>query len=213
MCRLPHWLQNGVAYFITFRLADALPTGLLRTLEVEREAWIRHHPQPWTAEVEREYHSRFSVRMDRWLDDNHGDCLLRSERARQIVEDALMYFEPVRCRQICRVIMPNHVHLVVVPNSGWPLDKLMTSWKSWTSRRLNELRGKSGPVWQRDFFDRIIRDDEHFSNVVSYIRRNPQKARLRQGEYSYWECETLAATREAERHCPKEGQSPGCSNG
>jgi hypothetical protein len=34
--RLPHWRQIGVAYFITFRLADSVPQTLLRQWRDER---------------------------------------------------------------------------------------------------------------------------------------------------------------------------------
>jgi putative transposase len=66
--RLPHWQQEGAVYFITFRLADAVPHNLRTRLESEREAWLRVHPQPWSVEVEREYHERFSGAIERWLD-------------------------------------------------------------------------------------------------------------------------------------------------
>src|SRR6267154_1410333 len=46
--RLPHWQQQGAVYFITFRLADAVPHHLRTQLESEREAWLRVHPQPWS---------------------------------------------------------------------------------------------------------------------------------------------------------------------
>ena len=52
--RLPHWQQEGAVYFITFRLADAVPSRLLAQWESEREAWLRVHPEPWSTEVERE---------------------------------------------------------------------------------------------------------------------------------------------------------------
>lgn len=57
--RLPHWQQKGAVYFVTFRLADALPHNLRTQWRSEREAWLRVHPQPWSLEVEREYHVRF----------------------------------------------------------------------------------------------------------------------------------------------------------
>ena len=34
---LPHWRQDGATYFVTFRLADALPQSALRDLEIERK--------------------------------------------------------------------------------------------------------------------------------------------------------------------------------
>ena len=49
--RLPHWQQKGAVYFVTFRLADAVPHHLRTQWESDREAWLRVHPQPWSAEV------------------------------------------------------------------------------------------------------------------------------------------------------------------
>ena len=42
--RLPHWQQEGAVYFVTFRLADAVPHRLRTEFESEREAWLRVHP-------------------------------------------------------------------------------------------------------------------------------------------------------------------------
>ena len=57
--RLPHWQQKGATYFLTFRLADAIPKPLLAQWSAEREAWLIDHSKPWSAEVEAEYHRRF----------------------------------------------------------------------------------------------------------------------------------------------------------
>ena len=43
--------------------------------------------------------------------------------------------------------------------------------------------------WQRDYFDRLVRDEKHFANCVRYIRRNPEKAQLSKGEFILWESE------------------------
>ena len=52
--RLPHWQQEGAVYFVSFRLADAVPHNLRTQWESEREVWLRGHTQPWNAEVERD---------------------------------------------------------------------------------------------------------------------------------------------------------------
>src|SRR5262249_5869453 len=44
---LPHWRQPGAAYFVTFRLADAVPATLLREWKEELETWRKFHPEPW----------------------------------------------------------------------------------------------------------------------------------------------------------------------
>jgi REP element-mobilizing transposase RayT len=70
---------------------------------------------------------------------------------------------------------------------------LIRSWKGFTARQINKLLGRSGNFWQRDYFDRLIRDEKHFANCVRYIRRNPQKARLSQEQSIVWESDIAAA--------------------
>jgi len=38
---LPHWRQEGVAYFVTFRLADSLPQAQIQQLKDDRAAWTK----------------------------------------------------------------------------------------------------------------------------------------------------------------------------
>jgi len=77
--------------------------------------------------------------------------------------------------------------------TNWPLEKLVRSWKSFTSRRINSLMGREGSLWQRDYFDRLVRNEKHFANSLRYIRRNPAKTRLPNGEFILYESE-LART-------------------
>jgi REP element-mobilizing transposase RayT len=176
--RLPHWHQNRSTYFITFRLGDSLPANLLETWRVERDQWLAEHPKPWAAETEQEYHKRFSTRLDRHLDDGHGCCLLREPENREIVASALLHFNRQRYLLHSHVIMPNHVHLLVSLAEAVTLDRVVGSWKRFTSTAIHRQDGNSGALWQKDYFDRIIRDWDHFANVARYIRRNPIKAKL-----------------------------------
>jgi REP element-mobilizing transposase RayT len=187
--RLPHWQQEGAVYFVTFRLADAIPHRLRTKWESEREAWLRVHPQPWSAEVEREYHERFSGAMERWLDAGYGSCVLRRSDCAAVVAEALCHFEGQRIVQIAWVVMPNHVHTLFVQNAAWPLEKILLSWKGFTARRINALLGRIGNFWQRDYFDRLVRDEKHFASCIRYIRRNPVKAGLRDGEFIVYQSE------------------------
>lgn len=187
--RLPHWQQEGAVYFVTFRLADAVPHRLRTEWESEREAWLRVHPEPWSAKTEREYHVRFSGAIERWLDAGHGSCFLRRHDCAEIVAEALRYFDGERLGIVSFAVMPNHVHAVFVQNADWSLEKLLRSWKSFTSRKINSLLERDGGLWQRDYFDRLVRDEKHFANCVRYIRRNPAKAHLHNGEYILYESE------------------------
>jgi putative transposase len=76
-----------------------------------------------------------------------------------------------------------------VQNAAWPLEKILLSWKGFTARRINALLGRIGNFWQRDYFDRLVRDEKHFASCIRYIRRNPVKAGLRDGEFIVYQSE------------------------
>jgi REP element-mobilizing transposase RayT len=185
--RLPHWQQQGAVYFVTFRLADSIPSQVLNQWENERRAWLQLHAEPWSAEIEREYHRRFSGAIEQWLDAGHGACLLRRPDCAKVVAETLHHFDGERVVMASFVVMPNHVHALFVQNPEWPLEKLIRSWKGFTARQINKLLGRSGNFWQRDYFDRLIRDENHFANCVRYVRRNSEKARLPDKGIVRWE--------------------------
>ena len=184
---VPHWQQEGVVYFVTFRLADSVPADLRAQWEDERASWLRFHPEPWSAETEQEYHKRFAGAIERWLDAGHGSCVLRRIECARIVDDALRHFDAERFALISSVVMPNHVHALFVQNSEHPLEDLIRSWKTFSARSINQSLGRSGNLWRRSYFDRLVRDEKHFANCVRYIRRNPEKARLAEDEYVLYE--------------------------
>ncbi len=187
---LPHWQQPGATYFITFRLADAVPAGLRAGWLAERSAWMAHHPEPWNAETEKEYHQRFSAQVDRWLDAGHSECLLREDGCRGMVQATLRFCDAAEYLLHAWVLMPNHAHVLVSLQAGAALEKIVGAWKSVSARRINAQLGRRGTLWQEDYFDRLIRDAEHFGNVARYIRRNPVKAGLRRG-FTLYESEMV----------------------
>jgi hypothetical protein len=119
---MPHWYQSGVAFFVTFRLADSLPQPLLRQWREERAVWLRWHPEPWLTTEQREYEKRFSRRMQEWLDGGMGACQLRRPVVRREVEYCLLHFDGTRCDIDAFVLMPNHVHAVIAPLHGRSLE-------------------------------------------------------------------------------------------
>ena len=81
---LPHWRQEGVTYFVTWRLADSLPQSKLQELQIERTARLRAHRIDSSAQVEtlpeeqrHAYHRLFTDRVHQWLDAGIGGCELR----------------------------------------------------------------------------------------------------------------------------------------
>jgi REP element-mobilizing transposase RayT len=190
--RLPHWQQPGATYFVTWHLADSLPRALWKELDLVRGAWLRAHPRPWTAKTELEYHKRFSAKIDKWLDQGYGSCLLSSADAHRVVADTLTFFDGDRYQLFAWVVMPNHVHAVFALAEGVKLEALLHSWKRHSASLLNRLHRRAGTLWQRDSFDRIVRDSSHFARCIRYVRLNPHNAKLRAGEYMHYEDEAFS---------------------
>jgi leucyl-tRNA synthetase len=185
--KLPHWHQDSKLYFVTFRLGDSLPADQLKQWSAERATWLSQHPQPWSAATELEYHNQFSKTIDRWLDAGAGECVLRDPAISKIVADALLYFDGERYLMDSFVVMQNHVHAMFQLAPGIALEDVMHSWKSFTAKRINEALGKSGKLWQDEYWDRIVRDGEHRTNLRRDMERNPLRARLRAGEFVRYE--------------------------
>jgi len=184
---LPHWQQPGATYFITFRLGDSIPAERLEDWRMERESWLANHPEPWSPETEGEYHRHFSARIDAWLDAGEGECLLRTPAVREPLVNTLRHGDEDRYRLHAWVVMPNHAHVLVTLAERATLEIEIGAWKSISARRINRLLGRSGNRWQEDYFDRLVRDRDHFANCVRYIRRNPEKAQLGAGEFELFE--------------------------
>ena len=84
-------------------------------------------------------------------------------------------------------VMPNHVHGVIVitenefPHGTMSLSDIVHRFKSLTTHRYmaNVKDGEWKPferkLWQRSFYDRVIRDDDDLGRVREYIRNNPLK--------------------------------------
>ena len=52
----------------------------------------------------------------------------------------------------------------------------MRAFKSFTARRINELRNTTGqPVWQRNYYEHIIRNDDDYRLIHLYIQANPAR--------------------------------------
>lgn len=103
---------------------------------------------------------------------------MRDPRIADIVQNALLHFDGERYDLLAWCVMPNHVHVVVRPKDGHALPDILHSWKSFSSSQINRVLEKSGSVWMRESFDRIIRDANHLANAVKYVMDNPKQASL-----------------------------------
>ncbi len=181
--RLPHWRQNGCAYFVTCHLGDSLPVGLLRLWSEVRQNWLKHHPSPWSQEEAMEYRERFTETMEGYLDAGTGSCALRNPACAQCVADTLLYDNGNQYDLGSFVVMPNHMHLLVVPRVGVELSDIKEAWERISARRINQLLGRRGRLWSREAYDHIVRNEKECMRIDKYIRNNPVKANLRDDEF------------------------------
>lgn len=111
-----------------------------------------------------------------------GCCALRHPEVARYVQNSFLHFHGERYHLHAWCIMPNHVHILIEPLTDLAL--ILQGWKSFTTRwimaRNNELGlgipGKN--LWMREYWDRYIRDAEHYQKVLEYIHQNPVSAGL-----------------------------------
>lgn len=189
---MPHWRQDGATYFVTFRLADSLPENRRRELEGLKADWERRHPPPRSKDVLEQLARMVFERVEHWLDQGSGRCVLGRDDAAKEVAKSLLHFQHDRYEVGCSVVMPNHVHAIVRPLKppAHDLEDILGSWKSYTARRINQLitDEESDPekLWQDESYDRIIRDEEHLWRSLQYVARNPKKAGLSNESCYLW---------------------------
>ena len=178
---LPHRYQSGATVFATFRLADSLPRAALERWAKEREHFMVAHPKPWDEKTWTTYRHQYPDRLETWLDDAQGECLLRDERVASLVESALRHFDGVRYVLDVFVIMPNHVHVLFKPLAGHEMRGILHSWKSFTAKQINKLLGRAAQVWEHESFDHLLRSEAQLTKLRAYVRANPEMAGLKNG--------------------------------
>jgi menaquinone-specific isochorismate synthase len=197
---LPHWEKENATYFITFRLADSLPTAVLDRIVSERQAIITTASQLNRALTfdERKKIQRLSTPIiENYLDNGAGACHLAISSIASDVANALCHFDQKRYRLFAWCIMPNHVHAVLKVFPGHTLADVIHSWKSFTAKTANRILGLHGSFWQREYFDHLIRDQSELDRAIHYVADNPQKAKLRNWKW-VWMCGQDARTTAAD---------------
>ena len=180
--RLPHWEAEGATYFVTFRLGDSLPQSVLESFRFERKDILltaQREGREVTPTELKQLDELFSERIQAYLDTGSGACYLRNPEIASVVARALQFFESQRYRQFAWSVMPNHVHAVFRPLPGWPLESILQSWKSFTSKEANKLLSRVGIFWEPEYFDRLIRSEEELCQYIEYVASNPKRAGLK----------------------------------
>jgi REP element-mobilizing transposase RayT len=74
-------------------------------------------------------------------------------------------------------LMPDHFHgLIGIGDSGMTLGRICGDFKSLSTREFWKFY--DGKMWQRQFYDHVIRNQQDFEETIKYIRLNPVEAKL-----------------------------------
>ena len=177
---LPHWTMDGAIYAVTFRLADSLPGTVVRELREQRNELVRSTGgRNLSAAEGQRLRSRSAMKIEASLDLGIGRCWMSSDLIARLVADAIQKFDSDRYRLFAWCVMPNHVHTVIQPLDRNELPQILHSWKSFTASSANRLLNRSGPFWQVEYYDHMIRDEDDLNHAVEYVLGNPSKAGLR----------------------------------
>lgn len=180
---LPH-----STYFVTFRLAGALPQNVLYEIQLERKSKLesiqKQNRRLTEQEIQRLKYLQ-SKRIQRYLDKGIGECWLQNAEIAKIVVDSIHYFDGLRYVSHAFCIMPNHVHWLFTPKrsemareSDSLLIPIMHSLKSFISNQANKILNRKSAFWSREYYDHVVRNSEQFGRILVYILENPVKAGL-----------------------------------
>jgi putative transposase len=106
--------------------------------------------------------------------------ILNTPASASVLESAFHDCTPLHGWSIGRyVIMPDHLHFFAVPtkNEAKSLSDFMKDFKRWTARQISS-NGQPPPIWQKSFFDHVLRSSESYAQKWDYVRLNPVWASL-----------------------------------
>lgn len=161
---LPHWQQENSLQFVTFRLKDSLPQSVISELR----SYMNHQSKD---EQDLELQRLFDEKYHSKLDVGYGSCILKSEKCFTPMIECLKRSDGIIYDLFDYVVMPNHVHLIILPYHG-KLANCMHLLKGQSARQINKAMNTTGSIWQHGYFDRMIRSVADYENKAAYILNN-----------------------------------------
>lgn len=179
---LPHLYFSEGIYFITFRLADSIPSSKILEIKTAFENEELKDDESF---------KRLLKKYDDLLDSGlYGNKHLANPKVAEICKHTLHYPDKKEYNLICYCIIPNHIHLVFeLLNKNRGVSKIMQSIKRISARKSNLVLNRTGKFWQDESYDRLVRDDKELYFIIKYVLMNPVNAGLtntwNSWEYSY----------------------------
>jgi putative transposase len=185
--KLPHLFGNYNPIFFTYRLKFTLPQPLIKALNERKAEWHKDLLSLKEAEKAQVIMSKDGLFFT-WYDELLAKSqdvpqVLHRADITQIIATAFTHFDKGRYELLAYCVMPNHVHVLILPlkqESGeiFSPSHIIYSWKRWTANRINQILERKGSLWQQECYDHLVRNEDELMHTVDYIIHNPVKAGL-----------------------------------
>jgi len=185
---LPHLHPPQGTFFLTFCLMRAMPREKMLKLRSEMKIDLKVSEIKAASgnlalmkiNIEKIYFDR----LDTLMAQSKTNAWLENRQLAEIISEKMKEFDGKRYRLLSYCIMPNHVHMLIeqeetYTDHGEHQDYLSTTLnllKGSTARFCNIALHRTGPFWQDESYDHLVRDGRELFNICQYIINNPVKA-------------------------------------
>jgi len=102
----------------------------------------------------------------------HGEDMLTAPPVAEMLIKGAIKYEELGYWFVCLlVIMPDHIHAILIFNLDCGIRKTVSSWKGYQAKTC-------GIRWQSDFFEHRLRNDDEYTEKAHYVRMNPVRKGL-----------------------------------
>lgn len=104
------------------------------------------------------------------------------DNGRKVVRELIVLQDRGIAETLCYVLMPDHLHWLMVLHEGTLAD-VVRLLKGRSARAIGQ------PIWQANYYDHAVRQEEDLQKMARYIIANPLRANLvsQIGNYSLWD--------------------------
>ena len=163
---LLHINHPNAIQFVTFRTQESL------------SYYLQHNNIDTTDSTAKQ-----QLEMDKILDVSKAGAILNGS----VIELLMQYLlsKNNSLYQLIAVsIMPNHVHIMF--EQLVPLAQIMQNVKGGSSLLINRYLDKSGVLWDKSYYDKIVRTEVQFKITYEYIKNNAYKAELADAQHRFY---------------------------
>ncbi len=163
--QLFHYSQLNSYQFVTFRTQASIDDFLIRMKDSPLDE------------------SQKQLAMDKYIDTSNKGRLLNNEVIKLVI-DYCKSLEPKFYSLICLSVMPNHLHILFEQKQN--MSTIMQQLKGGLSFKINQHLKLKGNLWERNYFDKAIRNEKHLQVTYNYIKNNASKAKLTDADQRFY---------------------------